>query len=195
MNLTRCFVGVRLAEDVVRVIENASRVFLAADPSWSHEKWVRAENLHLTLAFIGRIKEDSLPLLLSELDDTLRRFAGFELLLKAVAPVPSPQHARMLWASLADPQGMCESLAHAVLSAIETRDAKAAEKPFRPHITLSRARHPMAASADAIRMATETLGTSRHGAQSSVSVSEVTLFSSTLTPLGPKYEVIHEWRL
>lgn len=190
MNLGRCFVGIPLAPQVVDALVRATATFSREDPAWTGEKWVREENLHVTLAFLGRVEEGSLAGLLQRLDGALAEVEAFDLHLRGIKPVPARRRSKMLWAALDDPDGACARLAAAIVSAagLETGEP---HRPFKPHITLARARRPRAVSLAALDAANAAL--LRAQDVETVSVPGATLFASTLGTAGPVYEEIRRW--
>lgn len=190
MNLGRCFVGIPLAPNVVDSLVRASETVAREDPRWAGEKWVRAENLHITLAFIGRVADEELPSMLHGLDAALAGVRRFDLRLHAVTAIPDERHTKMLWASLEDRQGNCAALASRVAE-VTCPSAEEGRRTFRPHITLARSRRTHPTSRHALEEATRQLLQSSDA--QNVSVLAATLFASTLGPSGPLYEEIRRW--
>jgi 2'-5' RNA ligase len=97
----------------------------------------------------------------------------------------------MLWASVIDATGRCEELAQAVTTIAAECGVTLADKPFAPHVTLVRARRPRRMSAEV----TAVISAEALGDGVSMSVPSATLYSSTLTPVGPVYERLAQWSL
>ncbi len=110
----RCFVGIQLPDEVRTALADACAEVRAADPDWDSEKWVPAENLHITLAFLGNISGEQAGALRRSLGDQLGGVRGFELPFARLRPMPSARRARMLWANWDDPEGACAGLASRV---------------------------------------------------------------------------------
>ena len=59
----RLFVGIPLPEATRRALTDGCDAIRADDSAWRTEKWVAPENLHITLAFLGRLPAESVDAL------------------------------------------------------------------------------------------------------------------------------------
>lgn len=183
----RCFIGVELPEDVVELVGRVRDSLSLADHDWRSEKWVPAENLHLTLAFLGEVTDSQLQRTISALDRI--EFPAYILENAAFVAVPAAGRARVCWLEFAGGASSC-----ALLSAKIVGELLASGVPvevsgtgFRAHVTLVRSRRGRAVTNEALRVVQHALD---DGAAPSVSVSSVTLFASRLTRARPVYEVV-----
>ncbi len=100
-------------------------------------RWVRPENFHITLRFLGEIdggQADDLHSLLT------RIFApGFELSLRGVGAFGDRSKTRSLWAGV-EPNGALNHLRDKIESAAVRAGLHPEPRKFRPHITLARFR-------------------------------------------------------
>ncbi len=186
----RTFVGIDLDDSWRDALSAACEAVREVESSWRDDRWVPADNLHLTLKFMGEIPGDMLPSLADQLTRACAAVTPFALPLdRAIMAVPRPQRATMLWTCFDDPDGRCAALASIVQDVSATYGVAPDTREFRPHVTLVRARRPrklgphsQEAGADAVVAAL--------GRPWSLSVSAVTLFTSELTPTGAVYERI-----
>src|SRR5947209_4877433 len=92
----RLFFAVPLSQksrkDVAAVIGKLART--GAD-----YKWVEAENLHLTLAFLGETPEQKIPELKRILKETACEHAGFSIAFDRIGAFDSLARPRVLWLS------------------------------------------------------------------------------------------------
>lgn len=185
----RLFVGIPLPEATRTALAEACRDIRAADSGWADEKWVAAENLHITLAFLGDVPTESIALLARSITSELGAVRAFDLPLARLEPIPGARRASMLWARYDDPEGRWAALSLAVHGAAAAIGDATDNRAFKTHVTLARARRP--------RPITENLLGSLHAARDRVpkfvSVLSATLFSSTLTTAGPRYERLETW--
>lgn len=191
MNTVRCFVGVRLAPGIGATLLAACSAIRDADPEWRGEKWVAAENLHLTLKFLGAIGELDIEPLSAAIAQLADASEPFELPFEGVVAVPGTRSCRMLWGSFADPGGRCAALTRAIERAALAFGVAEDERSFAPHVTLCRARRPRRLSVGAFQAAQQ----ATEGAVGFMSVPSASLFSSRLTPRGPIYREIGAWPL
>ncbi len=101
-------------------------------------RWVAADNLHLTLRFIGEASEDRA----ADIDAALSRVRArsFGLQLSGIG-VFTPEKPRLLWAGIEkDPQ--LSALHDKIEQALIRAGLPPEERKFSPHVTLARFRHP-----------------------------------------------------
>lgn len=184
--MPRVFAAVELTDEVRETFVGAGSAFLELAPDWAGEKWVSPNSLHVTLVFLGDVPDGRLPHAVAALVATASAHTPFVLAADGVASVPGGARSRMLWGRLADPVGLAAGLAADVRASLAPWTAHSDAKPFRPHVTLVRARRPRVAPPDALAAANAHVS----DAAASMSVGCVTLFASTLTRTGPIYEVL-----
>ncbi|MBW6468541.1 MAG: RNA 2',3'-cyclic phosphodiesterase [Coriobacteriia bacterium] len=178
----RIFIGIDLNDDVRADLASLCEAIRAGVPAWRTEKWVPAENLHLTLKFLGEVDPASVDDISSALREGLAVQNPFELrVARPVEAVPVPGRARMLWTRCDDPDGRCALLARHVEDSLVSLGFPPESRPFVPHVTLVRARRPRAFIDH---------GAFTTGRTGSLSVRTVTLYSSVLARSGPRYERI-----
>lgn len=183
----RAFFAIDLSEQILGALDAAGESFRAADPRWAGEKWVRRSQLHVTITFMPSVPPDAVEGLLADASEVVSRSSGVALQPGVVVAKPNAMRARMLWASFRDESRAVLHLAEAVESvAHRYRDTGAPTRRFHPHATLCRARRPAAVDPEALRCANQAF--LQHA--SSMSVSQVTLYSSVLERTGPVYDVL-----
>ena len=156
-------------------------------------KWVRPENIHLSLKFLGDVDETRE----SELEAALTQAASsgndprpLTLQITGFGVFPDYHRPRVLWAGITPEPGL-ELLQHAVEQAFAPLGFPTEARAFRPHVTLGRAARD-ARPRDFTGLE-EILGALDF--DETVSVAEVDLMQSTLQQDGPVYQVRHHGRL
>ncbi len=185
----RCFVGIRLPAETRDALASVHSAVGEADPAWRDQKWVAAENLHVTLAFLGEVAPDSIPGLTAAIGDRLSDVGPFSLRFVELRPAPNARRVSMLWAAYSDSEGAGAHLVSVIGRAAADFDIPLEPRAFKPHVTLARTRRPRKAG-DAVRSSLARLSESVPGF---LSVPSATLFASTLSKAGPHYEVLEEW--
>jgi len=161
----RAFVGIPLPLEIGKRLEEVSRRLRERG---YNVKPVKAENMHITLLFLGNVDEGvaerfSFP------------FQPFRLTVKGLGAFPSPSYARVVWAGVGEGEKVRE-LAEKVWG-IFWRDER-----FHPHVTIARLRRQRGVE-DIVRE----FGREEWG---SFDVKEVALYRSTLRRDGPIYEKV-----
>jgi 2'-5' RNA ligase len=122
----------------------AERLRLAAlETPMAGARWIPTSDLHLTLRFLGAVPESGVDTLTA----ALARVAGpaFSLALAGVGVFPPPaarKSPQVLWAGLA-PSPPLAALKAAIDGAL---GPDADDRPYTPHVTLARLKHPPAAA-------------------------------------------------
>ena len=185
----RCFVGIRLGVETREALVRACSAVREADSGWRTEKWVAADNLHVTVAFLGEVAPGTAAGLAAAIGRELQGADPFDLPFVQLRPVPNARRATMLWAEFSDPKGHGAALVAGIGQACSEFDIALESRAFKPHVTLVRARRPRRAGESVF----EALAHAGAGVPGFVSVPSVTLFASTLSKGGPSYEVLDEW--
>lgn len=131
----RCFVAIPIGEPLRRDLAAAVERWRTW-PDLVGLRWTDPAGWHVTLAFLGAVN----PGHVAELGEAVRAVAvdGQPAVLRSggVGGFPSARRARVAWYGIADPEGHLVDIADRLRTALEL-DSSA---PFRPHLTLGRAR-------------------------------------------------------
>lgn len=149
-------------------------------------RWVPANNMHVTVKFLGSC-EDNLPeKILSVLSSALSNFNSFHFKLGMLGGFPALKRARVFWMGMAEGGDTMRELASLVEEALVPLGFKKEDRDFHPHVTLARLKKPFDLTEIAAGQDLENLK------KSLIKVKYLTLFKSTLTPKGAIYDVLAE---
>lgn len=135
----RSFIALALEPELVDgVMERQRRVReTLGDPD---VRWVRRENLHLTVRFLGELSHDEL----ARADTVVCEFDGdfdpVEVELGGVAAFPSPSRPNVLWSELRSRSGALDELVGRVAAELAAAGFEPPDKPWTSHVTLGRVR-------------------------------------------------------
>jgi 2'-5' RNA ligase len=190
----RAFIAVELNEEIKKTIiqvEDDLKI------TGCDVKWVKPENAHLTIKFLGQIKEKRLGPLLDALDSLFIELP-LNKLNKDIHPIqtgltqagafPSLQRPRVIWIGLRDDARQISRLAESVEEALGGIGFKKEDRPFQPHITIGRFR-----STHNLFSFTKKFEQYSLPAAPDLTISSITLFKSTLTSSGPIYESLKKF--
>ena len=140
----RAFVAVFPPPEIRRALAGAAREL----PVVGDVRWIRPENVHLTLKFLGDIPEDVSDRIAEALDSLRPRHRPFEARLSGFGGFPSSRRARILWAGIGEGSEPLSALARDVETSLEPLGFEREDRAYLPHLTLGRARgRPMALEA------------------------------------------------
>jgi 2'-5' RNA ligase len=149
--------------------------------------WVKRDNLHYTVRFMGELGEKGLERVIAAARDGVTGHRRFEAVLGAAGAFPSARKARVLWLGLSTGAEALTAVARDVEAALRRRGFDPADKPFKPHLTLGRAR-------DREQDWTARLGSATADPER-FDVDRVAIVQSTLSPRGSRYEIRAEAEL
>jgi 2'-5' RNA ligase len=182
--MVRLFVAVELSE---AQREALSQMLAELKDVGADVKWVEAENLHVTLKFIGEVQEKDVEKVKAELSGLLSGKGSFAISLKGVGCFPGWDYMKVLWVGIGEGADELAGLA-AKLGGLSfgKKDARG----FKTHVTLGRVKSARAKEALVAKMK-EFAAKEFGGAD----VAEVKLKKSVLTPKGPIYSDVAVFKL
>ena len=161
----------RLSHDILQLKSRAPLV-----------KWVIPDNLHLTLRFLGDVKENDLEELFDALREEVESLPPFALEIRGVGAFPNWRHPRVVWAGCGEGADEAVELAETVESLCVDLGYEKERRPFRPHLTLGRVKQP----ADALGLE-EAVNGMEEKLFGYLDVDAVVVFMSSLRRAGPVY--------
>ncbi len=150
--------------------------------------WVRPANLHLTLKFLGDIREAIVPKLAVALEKVVAKCHPISLSLKDVGTFGG-RTPRVVWVGLEGEMESLADMAKAVDRAASEFGFARAKKRFAAHLTIARVRGPKGTE----RLVEEAGRISLPA--DSFFLDRMILMKSTLSPRGSIYEPLAEFTL
>jgi 2'-5' RNA ligase len=98
-----------------------------------------AENLHLTVAFLGAIDGDGVAAASTAVREVADRGAPWQVEWSAPGMFPSPARPRVLWLGVEGGKALAD-VHQALSAALAAAGLPVEERAFRPHLTLARVR-------------------------------------------------------
>ena len=138
-------------------------------------KWVKPENYHITLLFLGLQSQAELRKVSVLAGNVASRYPAFEYILDGWGFFPNACKARVMFIGVGKGSDGISAVAGQIIGGAEPPDH------FHPHLTVARFRQPLAAV-----IPTEL-------SPIKVPAREITLFASQLTPLGPIYKAVDKF--
>lgn len=187
----RCFIAIELDESICQNL-GALRKELQCK-LWGHDKglkWVRSENYHLTMKFLGDVEDRMIMDVCRACDRAAAEHERFDFELGTTGTFPASGAARVIWAGVSDGLEKLQALHRSLEKQMENLRFNAEERKFSPHTTLARIK-----LAETGRTAAEVvngLTTLPFGTQG---VEYLTIFQSSLEDEGSNYSVIHRSHL
>lgn len=134
----RAFIAIKLPDDVVGFLRQVQSALKKEGLDIKGLKWVAPENIHLTLKFLGNIKNTDIDAIGSAMQSAAAPFAPFTLSATGLGAFPSVKRPRVLWSGVG---GDVEILArqHSRLDEqLSELGIEKENKKFKGHLTLGR---------------------------------------------------------
>jgi 2'-5' RNA ligase len=175
----RAFIAIDLPESVKSFLSKAQE---ALKPYGFRVKWVRPQNIHLTLKFLGDTATADTDKIVEAMTLAARNCPIVALTAKGIGVFPNVRRPRVIWAGL---NGQLETLANLQ----QTLDAHLADlgfardtRAFKTHLTLGRVKGKIAS--DRMKAAIAKL---KEFESEPFETNRVILFKSELRPTGAVY--------
>ncbi len=186
MGNRRLFVALEPPEPVRRRLAALqAKLRRAAARAADEIRWVPAENVHLTLQFLGAVPEERVKDVEAALRDAASSSRTLALEVKGAGGFPNARRPRVLWAGVTGDVAALGAFVQDLGRRLAPLGFAPEERAFSPHLTLGRARDTRGAPglAGALADASDSDGAPWRAV-------EVVLFESHLSPKGPRYEAI-----
>jgi len=102
--------------------------------------WVKRENLHYTLLFLGELGEDGARRAGEAAAAAAGAHAAFAAALGAPGAFPNPRKPRVLWLSMTEGAEALGALSRSLEAELARHGFDRADHPFSPHLTIGRVR-------------------------------------------------------
>ncbi len=135
----RLFVALDLPEGQRREIARRGAELARSLPA---ARWVRAENLHLTLSFLGDTDPGRVAALAAAIAPAFAASTPFTTEVTGAGTFPPGRPARVAWVGLRGGDELSALQRRVATAAAQAVGAEPDVRPFHPHVTLARPRRP-----------------------------------------------------
>lgn len=182
----RTFIAIEISPELRAELE---RTIGSLRSAFGGVRWLKPENIHLTLKFLGDTEIDRIDAVNAILGEVAIRHRPLTVKLGGLGCFPNLKRPRVIWLGIERRQELI-ALAGDIEEGLAGLGFEKEKRAFRPHLTLGRVKAPLDGSklTDAFR---------RLGADSFVSldIEMILLLQSTLTPRGAVYQALSKRRL
>jgi RNA 2',3'-cyclic 3'-phosphodiesterase len=179
----RLFIAIEIPESIRTAFAALLKDFRALAPQL---KWVRPENLHVTLKFLGETESQKLGPLQNVLSG-VRSAEPANLEFRGLGFFPNEKRPRVFWAGM-EASANLKSLAVDIDQAVHKLGFNLEERPYAPHLTLARISLPIIPPK--LRKGIEEKSGLAFG---SLTTREFHLIESKLKPTGAEYTTVQSF--
>lgn len=183
----RTFIAVELSKPIR---DRAVALQAEIARSGTEVKWTEPENLHVTLIFLGEVADREVARVCRIVLDSASEMKRFPASVETVGCFPNPRRPRIVWVGIGQgSQELCQihdSLETPLLDLGYRRE----ERRYTPHLTLGRVKSDCPTDKLSAALA-------KHAAWKGgeMTVEEIHVMGSELTPDGPRYTVLGRGKL
>lgn len=186
----RTFIAIELPMAIKDYLSSLQDVLRA---SGADVKWVKPNNIHLTLKFLGEIDDKKIAEVTRVLETVAGAEKSFSIRLKSIGAFPNTNFPRVIWAGIDKGDNETKRIAAMLEERISGIGIPKENRPFSTHITIGRSRSGLNRIKLAPMLNTLKDNPDKEGLE--FKASKITLFKSTLAPSGPVYEILKEANL
>ncbi|MBM3243748.1 MAG: RNA 2',3'-cyclic phosphodiesterase [Candidatus Omnitrophica bacterium] len=182
----RIFIAIALPKEIrvvlTRLQEELKKYYLGI-------KWVNPDYLHLTLMFLGEVRQDKISNIIQKIQEVAFCEKKVEVSLSQLGAFPNIRHPKVIWVGINSGEKEIAAIAcklQACLEKLKTSE----EKDFACHITLGRVKsfRDEPAFVDSLSSLNENLCKEKLN----FTADKIIIYKSTLTYKGPVYEALKE---
>lgn len=182
----RSFIGIPINNEIKEKISKIQEKF---NGTGADIKFVEKENLHLTVKFLGDIKEERI----SDIDNikgVIDDYQNFEINIENVGTFPSIDFIKVIWVGANNKDGKLLNLLQDVNDKLEALGFREQKNDIVPHITIGRMKSGK--NKQKVKNAIQDNENIYFGKQT---IDEMRLYKSELNEDSPIYETIKKYKI
>lgn len=137
MKKIRAFIAIPLPAEVHSYLKQLVREYRSLSNEGS-VRWVKTENIHLTMRFLGDTPIDTLSDLYQEIDKAAAVVPAFTISLGKLGCFPNQQRPRVIWIGVDSDSTWLMTLQDSIEQGVRSMGWKSENRKFHPHLTLGR---------------------------------------------------------
>lgn len=177
--MARLFIAIKIVPDLRQGVARVQKDLQVFDLGI---RWVAVENIHLTLRFLGEIKEERIQGIKDILTSVGQGHNGFDMELRHLGVFPTERNPRVIWVSCQEKTGTLARVYEELENGLVGMGLEKDDHPFSAHITIGRIK-----SRQNIDKLKNYLVSNKDVLIGAQRVNELVLFRSRLSPQGPTY--------
>ncbi len=174
----RSFIALDLSDEAR---EELARIIKELKRSDANVKWVRPESIHLTLKFLGYIREEQIDPISKRIEKIAEGISPFDINLERIGVFPGWTRPRVVWVGTGGYTDKVKALSKRIEDEMEEEGFEKEKRDFKAHLTVGRVR----SLKNKEHLEKEAHSLDVKPAKSHIS--KIILFQSKLTPEGAIY--------
>ena len=189
--LIRAFIAIELPPELKNELTELETLLKKNSPPVI--KWVDSNSIHITLKFLGDTSDTIIDNLLLAMAESVIGITPFHLETHQLGAFPAVDRPQVVWAGVSGDVYKLARLRENIEKNTEALGFKRELRPFSPHLTLGRVRD--VARPDEVQRIGKLINETAFTAIHNISVNQINLMKSALTPTGAIYTCIGSTKL
>jgi 2'-5' RNA ligase len=131
----RTFIAVDTPENIKRKMTDVQSELKQSEADF---KWETSNKFHITIKFLGEVKETMIDDIIGIIQEISSNFPPFPLQYEKVGSFPNLKNPRVIWIGCRDISQNLSKIKHMLDGELKQFGFEAEERAFHPHITLGR---------------------------------------------------------
>ena len=184
----RSFLAFELPPEIREQIETVSKEL---QKTRMPVRWVKVDNIHLTIIFLGSVSEDIIDDIKEKVQVVVKGFSPIKVGLNDVGVFPNWRRPRVIWVGLDGEIEKLSILRNELQEKLKVLGVREEKRPFRAHLTMGRFKG-LVDRDEELKWILDRY----HDITSDLHyLNELILFKSDLKPDGPVYTKMAAWPL
>jgi 2'-5' RNA ligase len=178
----RAFLAIPLAPTVIEAIRKMQEVLQRKLPS-DYVRWVRPDQLHLTLRFFGNVAIEDMASIEAATKQACVGIGQFQLSTEGAGFFPNRRAPRIVWVGITGEVKQLKRLHEAIQEYTQHWGQPPEHREFQPHLTIGRIKHTNTGACESLANSAEAWT----GGSGDWQVDRLELIRSILSPNGSTY--------
>lgn len=179
----RAFIAIELSKNLKNALAQLQKQLRRAA---ADVKWVKPDNIHLTLKFLGEIDEKKLDKINLILDKIAKDNSPFQISFSSLGAFPKMSYPRIIWVGIEKGDVETKKIASELEGEVEKIGIAKENRPFSTHITIGRVKSTL--NQQILVQELNHLENCFAEKKLQFKAEKIILFKSTLLPGGAAYE-------
>jgi len=186
MEMIRTFIAIELPDELKRQLSDLQRKLKTDNQPGI--RWVNPDSIHLTLKFLGNIRENDIGGITEAMIRATAQISPFFLETTTMGAFPNLKRIQVIWVGLGGEIDKLKRLQNLIENSLTKLNFKAEHRPFKPHLTLARLSKEV--SMVELQRLGNFIANTTFDSSSKIIVKSVNLIKSELTRKGALYSRI-----
>lgn len=183
VSMIRAFIALDLSDEILQHLDRVSKELQQRIPQKA-VRWVPAQNIHLTLKFLGDVSEKHLVMITNAIKAEAAAYTPFTISVGGLGAFPKIANPRVIWVGVEAPEALA-GMQRSLELQMERLGYAREDRRFSAHLTIGRVSRTV--SSQQVRLLSEVLGSYSLGFIGMVKIEALYLYRSDLRPDGAVY--------